>query len=107
MSAGRLEGKRAIVTGAGRGIGRAIAAKFLAEGARLVLCDLVPERIVAAAEDLGAGGEVYAYAGDVTDPAFCRTLVEAAETRLGGFDVLANNAGIVLLQPFLDQTAER
>lgn len=106
MGTGRLEGKRALVTGAGRGIGRAIAAKFLVEGARLVLCDLVPERIAAAAAELGVGGEVHAYAGDVTDPVFCRTLIEAAATRLGGLDVLVNNAGIALVQPFLDQTGE-
>jgi 3-oxoacyl-[acyl-carrier protein] reductase len=100
-----LEGKRAIVTGAGRGIGKAIAARLLAEGARLVVCDQVPERIAAASE-LGAGGEVHAFAGDVTDDGFGRELVEAAKHRLGGLDLLVNNAGIAVVQPFLEQTAE-
>ena len=103
---GRLTGKRAIVTGAGRGIGRAIAAKFLAEGARLVVCDQVPERIVATAADLSTAGEVHAYAGDVTDAAFGDELLAAAEHRLGGLDLLINNAGIAVAQPFLTQTFE-
>jgi 3-oxoacyl-[acyl-carrier protein] reductase len=101
---GRLAGKRAVVTGAGRGIGKAIAAKFLAEGARLVVCDLVPERLEWAVADLGDSGEVSGLAGDVTDQAFREALVAAAVERLGGLDVLVNNAGIAVAQPFLEQT---
>ena len=116
---GRLEGKRAIVTGAGRGIGRAIAEKFLAEGARLVVCDLVPERLATTATALAALGEVVPLAGDVTDPAFCdalvqsvtdpafcAALVDAAAEALGGLDILVNNAGIALPSPFLEQSRE-
>ena len=103
---GRLEGKRAIVTGAGRGIGRAIAEKFLAEGARLVVCDLVPERISATAATLSARGEAVPLAGDVTDPTFCEALVQTAAERLGGLDILVNNAGIALPSPFLDHGRE-
>ena len=103
---GRLEGKRAIVTGAGRGIGRAIAEKFLAEGARLVVCDLVPERISATAATLSARGEAVPLAGDVTDPTFCEALVQTAADRLGGLDILVNNAGIALPSPFLDHSRE-
>ena len=103
---GRLEGKRAIVTGAGRGIGRAIAEKFLAEGARLVVCDLVPERLATTATALAALGEVVPLAGDVTDPAFCDALVDTAVGRLGGLDILVNNAGIALPSPFLEQSRE-
>ena len=103
---GRLEGKRAIVTGAGRGIGRAIAEKFLAEGARLVVCDLVPERLATTATALAALGEVVPLAGDVTDPAFCEALVDTAVGRLGGLDILVNNAGIALPSPFLEQSRE-
>ena len=103
---GRLEGKRAIVTGAGRGIGRAIAEKFLAEGARLVVCDLVPERLATTAAALAAQGEVVPLAGDVTDPAFCDALVQSVTDRLGGLDILVNNAGIALPSPFLEQCRE-
>jgi 3-oxoacyl-[acyl-carrier protein] reductase len=99
---GRLAGKRAIVTGAGRGIGKAIAAKFLDEEARLLVCDLVPERLERAVADLSARGEIHGLAGDVTDRAFCEALVAEAQARLGGLDVLVNNAGIAVAQPFLE-----
>jgi NAD(P)-dependent dehydrogenase (short-subunit alcohol dehydrogenase family) len=104
FSVGRLDRKRAIVTGAGRGIGRAIAAKFLAEGARLVVCDLVAERLAATAADLREQGEVHALAGDVTDGAFCQALVDFATDRLGGIDILVNNAGIAIVEPFLEHS---
>jgi 3-oxoacyl-[acyl-carrier protein] reductase len=100
----RLAGKRAIITGAGRGIGKAIAAKFLAEGARLVVCDLVPERLERAVADLSVIGEISGLAGDVTDQSFREVLVAAAVERLGGLDVLVNNAGIAVAQPFLEHT---
>ncbi|HEU5430665.1 MAG TPA: SDR family NAD(P)-dependent oxidoreductase, partial [Thermomicrobiales bacterium] len=101
---GRLEGKRAIITGAGRGIGRAIAEKFLAEGARLVVCDLVAARLTATAADLRAHGDVHELAGDVTDGAFCQALVDFANDRLGGIDILVNNAGIAIVEPFLEHS---
>jgi 3-oxoacyl-[acyl-carrier protein] reductase len=101
---GRLAGKRAIVTGAGRGIGKAIAAKFLAEGARLVICDVVPDRIAAAAADLSHHGEVHAIAGDITEDAFCHVLIDEAQARIGGLDILASNAGIAIVEPFLEQS---
>ncbi|HEX5499941.1 MAG TPA: SDR family NAD(P)-dependent oxidoreductase, partial [Thermomicrobiales bacterium] len=101
---GRLEGKRAIVTGAGRGIGRAIAEKFLAEGARLVVCDLVAARLTKTASTLQANGEVHELPGDVTDGAFCQTLVDFANDRLGGIDILVNNAGIAVVEPFLEHS---
>ena len=85
---GRLQGKRAIVTGAGRGIGREIAAKFLEEGARTLICDIVADRIERAGQELGADGEVLALAGDVTDPAFCDELVARAVERFGRLDIL-------------------
>lgn len=103
---GRLAGKRAIVTGAGRGIGKAIATKFLQEGARLVVCDIVPDRIQASARDLSVAGEVHPIAGDITDGAFCEALIAEAHSRLGGLDILASNAGIAIVEPFLEQSME-
>jgi len=100
----RLEGKSVIVTGAGRGIGRAIAYKFLQEGARLVICDIVAGRVAEAARDLSKYGEVYALQGDVTEMVFCAALVERAHELFGSLDVLVNNAGIGIFEPFLDHS---
>jgi len=100
----RLEGKTAIITGAGRGIGKAIAQKFLQEGARVLICDIVPERISAAARDLRRSGEVHPVVGDVTVPAFCATLVRRAQDLFGELHVLVNNAGIAVFEPFLDHS---
>src|SRR5690242_15577992 len=97
---GRLDGKSAIITGAGRGIGKAIAHKFLLEGARLLVCDIVPERIEAAAGELRPYGDVYSVAGDVSVAAFCETLVQQASNLFGGLDVLVNNAGIAIFASF-------
>ena len=101
---GRLQGKTAIVTGAGRGIGQGIAKKFLQEGASVVIADLVPERIELSARELAAFGEVVPVAGDVTDEAVCQRLVDRAVERFGRLDICVNNAGIVRPQPFLEHT---
>ena len=100
----RLEGKRAIVTGAGRGIGRAIAKKFLGEGARLLICDIVGDRLADTTRELSQFGEVHGLQGDVTDAAFCAALVEEARGLFGGLDVLVNNAGIGIFEPFLEHS---
>ena len=100
----RLPGKRAIVTGAGRGIGKAIARKFLEEGARVLICDIVPERVTQALSDLSSLGQIEGLAGDVTDPAFCQALIARARQRFGGLDVLVNNAGVAVFEPFLEHS---
>jgi 3-oxoacyl-[acyl-carrier protein] reductase len=100
----RLPGKRAIVTGAGRGIGKAIARKFLDEGARVLICDIVPERVAQAVDDLSPFGEIDGLAGDVTDPSFCQALVARAREQFGGLDVLVNNAGVGWFEPFLEHS---
>ena len=102
----RLEGKSAIVTGAGRGIGKAIARKFLQEGARLIVCDLVADRIAASAQELRQYGEVHQLAGDVTDLAFCEALIGEAQSKFGELNILINNAGTVHFQPFLEHSLE-
>jgi 3-oxoacyl-[acyl-carrier protein] reductase len=103
---GRLERKSAIITGAGRGIGKAIARKFLEEGARILICDIVPERLEAAAGELRAYGDVQAMDGDVAAATFCDALVARAQERFGALNVLINNAGIALFQPFLEHSEE-
>lgn len=102
----RLREKRCIVTGAGRGIGRAISERFLHEGARVLLCDIVGERLADTAEDLKALGDVHSVVGDISDKKFCRQLIDEAEDHFGGVDVLANNAGTGVFAPFLEHTVE-
>jgi 3-oxoacyl-[acyl-carrier protein] reductase len=89
-----LEGKIAIVTGSGRGIGRATAELFSAHGARIVAADLDAEVLKEAAAAIqAAGGEALALKGDVTDPLFPERLMERTLQRFGGLDILVNNAG--------------
>lgn len=101
---GRLQDKTAIVTGAGRGIGQGIAKKFLQEGAKVLIADLVADRIASSTRELAAFGEVHPIAGDVTDEAVCQTIVDEAARRFGRLDIVVNNAGIVRPQPFLEHT---
>jgi NAD(P)-dependent dehydrogenase (short-subunit alcohol dehydrogenase family) len=88
----RLQNKVAIITGAAAGIGFAYARRFLAEGARVVLADIVDP--VPATEKLGAADRVLAVRADVSDAAAVRAMIDAAVTRFGRIDVLVNNAAI-------------
>ncbi len=91
---GRLEGKRALITGAGAGIGAAAASLFAAEGARVAIAERVTERGQATAEAiLGAGGEAIFIETDVAEPDSVQTAVEATAAAFGGLDILYNNAG--------------
>jgi 3-oxoacyl-[acyl-carrier protein] reductase len=91
---GLLEGRTAIITGAGRGIGRATAEAFVRHGARVVVSDLDTEPAEQAARAiLEAGGQSISVAGDVTDPAFPELLVNSAIEKFGGLDIIVNNAG--------------
>ncbi|MFB4280384.1 MULTISPECIES: SDR family NAD(P)-dependent oxidoreductase [unclassified Nonomuraea] len=90
----RLTGRTAIVSGAGRGIGRATALKLAAEGARVVVNDVDPEPAEATVADVkSAGGEAVACLGDVTEPGFAGRFVECAIDSFGGLDIVVNNAG--------------
>jgi len=91
----RLTGKVAIVTGAGRGIGRAIALTLASEGARVCVNDLFDDRIEAVvAEIRAAGGETLGGRADVTDRAQVASMVERAVDAWGTAHILVNNAGI-------------
>ena len=98
----RLEGKTAIITGAGRGIGQAIAKKFLLEGARVLICDIVPDRLEHTALELAALGEVHSLVGDVSRADFCDAVVQKALEVFGNINILVNNAGIAVFAPFLE-----
>lgn len=89
-----LEGKIAIVTGAGRGIGRATAERLAVEGARLLVSDLDAQALVeTVARIASAGGAAHSLTGDVTVADFPRALIQAAQEAFGGLDILVNNAG--------------
>ncbi len=94
MELKRLEGKVAIVTGAGRGIGKAIAVRLSTEGASLMLNSLSESASKVAEEITAAGGKAIAVQGDVSAPADVTKLIEAAMAAYGRIDILVNNAGI-------------
>src|SRR5690625_1907484 len=98
----RLKDKTAIVTGAGRGIGKAIAKKFLQEGAKVLICEVVDDRLESAKQDLEQYGEVYAKKVDVTKREQIEDVVSYAKEKMGRIDILANNAGVVSFDPFLE-----
>lgn len=92
---GRLEGKVAIVTGAGSGIGRVAASLFAAEGARVVVADVLADHAESAAADIvAAGGSALPVTVDVSDEDQVASMVSAAVSAYGTLDVLFNNAGI-------------
>jgi 3-oxoacyl-[acyl-carrier protein] reductase len=99
---GRLDGRRALITGAARGIGAAIAAAFHREGAELALLDRETELCATTAAALGA----FPVAVDLGDPESARTATRQAIDHLGGVDILVNNAGILRMAPLLDITVE-
>lgn len=90
----KLEGKVAIVSGSGRGIGRAIAMKLASEGAKVVVNDLDAEPAAQTVADIeAAGGQALACVGSVTADGFAEQFVQAALEGFGGLDIIINNAG--------------
>ncbi len=91
----RLEGKRAIVTGAGRGIGRAAALKLAEEGADVVVNDVTPDNVAQMVREIETlGRRAIGVIADVSDPEGVQKLIEAALNGLGGLEILVNVAGI-------------
>ena len=92
---GRLDGKAALVTGGGRGIGAGIARVFASEGARVVIATRTVARGEAVARQISrAGGEASAMETDVADAEQVRTMIAEARKRLGAIDIVAHNAGV-------------
>lgn len=108
---GRLEGRKALITGGDSGIGRAVAIAFAREGADVAIGYLPSEEpdaqeVVALIEK--AGRKAVALPGDITEEAFCASLVQNAHQQLGGLDILVSNAGSQATQPnILDITTEQ
>lgn len=92
-----LTGKIALVTGAGSGIGKAIAVAYAKEGAKVVITDLDLVGCHQTLEKIQeAGGQGWVYALDVTDVAAVQTLARQVQTEVGNIDILVNNAGVIL-----------
>lgn len=97
----RIKGRRILVTGAASGIGRAIAAMFIVEGAAVAMLDRDAGRLETEAAKLGAPSVVC----DVSDEAAVNVAVRAAAAALGGLDGVINSAGIDLMRPFGEMTS--
>lgn len=103
----RLQGATAIVTGGARGIGQAVANRFVAEGARVAIVDLGGPDLEAATRLASQQKEtILAIEGDVTCAADVRAAVDETLARFGRIDVLVNNAGVAPIQPFLESDME-
>jgi NAD(P)-dependent dehydrogenase (short-subunit alcohol dehydrogenase family) len=95
MGERRYEGASVFISGAGRGFGRLAAERFAAEGARLVLTDILEDELAQATAAVHAlGAEAVAEPGDITDQSLVERLTAAAVSRFGKLDVAINNAGI-------------
>ena len=103
----RFDGKAVLVTGAAQGIGRAIAERFLAEGAAVTIFDLDVDLAAAAASELAPSGPVQSFGGDVASRADVRGAVDASLSTFGSLDVVIAHAGIADVQPILDISDER
>ena len=104
MPDGPLSNRVAIITGAGRGIGWAIADRFARDGAKVVLGDLEPDRAAAAAQALGP--DHLGIGGNLASEAAARAVVDQTIAKFGRIDILVNNAGGGILRPFLEHTPD-
>ncbi|CRZ18101.1 acetoin reductase [Mycolicibacterium neworleansense] len=100
-----LHGKVALVTGAGRGIGRGIALRLARDGADVALVDVVPDGIDAVAREISEiGSKTTTFVCDVSDRDSVYAAVAHAASTLGGFDIMVNNAGVALVGPIAEVT---
>lgn len=103
-----LEAKKAVVTGATRGIGRAIAERLAREGAAVAICARSAEALERAVVELSqsTGGVITGQAADVSDASQVAEFFRFVDSRLGGLDILINNAGVGLFAPVAEMSVE-
>ena len=101
-----LEGRIAIVTGGGSGIGRAISRLYAAEGAKVVIGDIKADGEVTVEDIRKHGDDAIFVRTDVRDPSQVRRLLDVAVEKYGGIDIVCNNAGIELVRRLVDTTEE-
>lgn len=98
-----LDGKVILVTGGAQGIGRGIALRLAADGARIALVDLKADKLASVQKEIeAAGGRASTFAADVSKRDAVYAAIDHAEQALGGFDVMINNAGIAQVKPLAD-----
>lgn len=98
-----IQGKVALVTGAGQGIGRAIALRLAKDGADVAVVDLSDEKMRAVADEIRKiGRKATTFKADVSDRSQVSAAVNHAEKELGGFDIIVNNAGIAQVKAIAD-----
>ena len=102
----RFDGRRAVVTGGSRGIGRGIVDAFLSEGARVLATDVLADGLHQMRDEHPHADRLAVHTADLADPAQVASIVPAALTLLGGLDVCVNNAGLQPDQHALDVTVE-
>ncbi|MTH96067.1 L-iditol 2-dehydrogenase [Roseibium sp. RKSG952] len=100
----RLDGKSALITGSARGIGKAFAKAYVAEGARVAIADINMEGAQATAAEIGPNA--YAVHLDVTDQASIDAAIASVEAKTGGLDILVNNAALFDLAPIVEISRE-
>ena len=104
----RLKDKIAVVTGGGSGFGEGIAARFAAEGARVLVADINEDAASRVAKDIsGAGGTAQAFAVDVSQSVQVKAMMDHAADAFGGMDILVNNAGIAQRRGPMEEVTEK
>lgn len=102
-----INGKVALVTGAGQGIGRAIALRLARDGADIAIVDLNGKKMMVVAEEVRElGRKATIFSADISNREDVSNAVDHAERELGGFDIMVNNAGIAQVQPIAEVTPE-
>ena len=100
MDSSKLKDKTALVTGAGRGIGRAISVGFAAEGARIAVTARSTDELESLVKEIeSSGGTAVAISADLSNRSLHKKVVQKAEESIGSIDILVNNAGIGSLIP--------
>lgn len=103
----KIDGKVALITGAGQGIGEAIALRLAQDGAHIAIVDLVEDKMQAVAEKVRQHGrKATVFKADIANRDEVYAAIEHAERELSGFDIMVNNAGIAQVQPLIEVTPE-